>query len=320
MNGSSDNIIAGVGPRQIQVLVDLLRDSTWRSYTFVEDRYRERARNFAQTLSFLQQIGWVCAEGAQIHVVKLWMDRVAGQNMGDASVVLIDAVLDSPGEHQRLFAGYLSRFQNANGVLSCSERGELDLADTSARDFLMELGAVRHDFANKKYLLQPPFFGMYVWALAQKSPDTVEELIDSMGDRRRLGRGAELAVLAFERERLGSRWADRVQDIAGKHPCAPYDIKSLTITDERANPRYIEVKAVSPSDPAFHWSSTEIDAARLLCSNFYLYLVPTHGPEDFDVARAKIIADPFTEVYSQPSTWDKQPTNFLCRPARPLIS
>jgi hypothetical protein len=56
MNGSSDDIIAGVSPAQIRVLLDVLRDSTWPSLAFVEDRYRERARNFAETLTFLQRV------------------------------------------------------------------------------------------------------------------------------------------------------------------------------------------------------------------------------------------------------------------------
>lgn len=320
MNGSSDDIIVGVSPGQIRVLLDLLSDSTWRSHTFVEGRYRERARNFRETLTFLHHVRWVRTEGAQIHVLDVWKDRVAEQSTDDASVVLLDALLDSPGDHQRLFADYLREFESVEGVVSCPARGELALTQTSARDFLMELGAVHHEPRSKQYFLQPPFFGAYLWALAQKGPGRIEELIDSIENRHRLGFSAELAVVAFERERLGSRWADRVRHVASEHPGSPFDIKSVTVTADGPTPRYIEVKAVSPSDPAFHWSATEVEAARLLRSAFYLYLVPTNGPAAFDLARLRVIPDPFAEVYSQPSAWDKLSTNFLCRPVRPSIS
>ena len=320
MNDSSSDFLAGVGPCQIRVLLELLQDSTWRSRDFLEARYRERARNFAETLTFLQRLGWVSTDGDEIRVAAGWIDRAVGLGAVGSAVALLEALLDSPGEHQREFAGYLACFQSTDNVVSCPARGELALTDAPARDFLMELGAVRHDLTNKAYYLESPFFGAYVWALALRGPHSQDELIGSIEDRHRIGRGAELAVLAFERQRLGARLADRVQHIADEHPASPYDIKSVTVTAGTVEPRFIEVKAVSLRDPAFHWSAAEIEAARLLRTNFYLYLVPVCGPEDFDFTSLQIIVDPFDQVYSQSSEWVKQPTNFLCRPARPPTS
>jgi hypothetical protein len=320
MNDSSNDILASVGPGQIQVLLGILRDSDWRNREFVEDRYRESASNFGETLRFLQQLGWVRTDGTEIRIVAGWMDGTAEQDARPFSVALLEALLDSPGALQRAIANYLACFQNIDGVVSCLARGELALADAPARNFLMELGAVRHDPANKAHFLDPAFFGAYVWALALRGPHTQAELIDSIEDRQRLGRGAELAVVAFERQRLGTRWADRVLHVADKHPAALYDVKSVTVTGETATPRYIEVKAVSPLDLAFHWSTAEIETARLLQSSFYLYLVPLRGPNDFDLAGLQMIVDPFVQVYSQTAAWDKLPTHFLCRPARLSIS
>lgn len=312
--------LACIRPGQIRVLLEILRDTTWRDRTFVEHRYSDRARNFAETLHFLGHLGWIRMEGPLIYPVEPWMERANGQDDQGEGVALLEALLDSPGDHLRMFAGYLGRFQNAAGVVSCPGRGELDLADTSARNFLMELGAVRHEKRTNAYFIEPPYFGAYLWAVAQKGPDSHSQLIDDLEDQHQIGHGAELAVVAFERVRLGHLLANRVQHIADKHPAAPYDIKSLTVTDATVVPRYIEVKAISPSDPAFHWSTREIEMARLLRSSFFLYLVPVHGPDDFDLSRLHVIADPYTEVYSQTSSWDKLPTHFLCRPAKPLIS
>ena len=316
MSDSSYDLLAGVTPGQIRVLLDLVHDSTWRKREFVEGRYRERARNFAETLNFLHRLGWVRAAGTEICVVDGREKTAITQDSLSSAVALLEALLDSPGEHGHLFATYLARFQSVGGVVSCTSRGELALAEAPARDFLMELGAVRHDPAKKAYFLEPAFFGAYVCALGLIGPQTPAELNGNIADRQELGRSAELAVVAFERERLGSRWADRVRHISDKHPASPYDIKSVTVVGEFAVPRYIEVKAVSPGDFAFHWSAAEIEAARLLRTSFYLYLVPARGANEFDFGSVRIIVDPFAQVYSQTAAWEKQPTDFLCRPSK----
>jgi hypothetical protein len=303
----------GISPEQLRVLLSILRDSTWRSRDFVEKRFQERARNFSETLAFLQQIGWVHGEGLEVQIADAWNDRTPAN--GDA-VALLDALLDSPGRHQQELASYLLRFRCANGVPPSFPSAGFDFSDSPARDFLMELGAVRHDGERRVYVIERPFLGAYMWALAQRGPDSREELLTELSERQLLGYQAEIAVIKFERQRLGPTWADRIHHIAGDHPTAPYDIKSVTVTDNRASPRYIEVKAVALAERQFFWSASEIEAAKLLQLEYYLYLVPVTGRGDLDLAQLQMIADPYSEIYSRPSVWEKLPTNFLCRPAK----
>lgn len=314
MNGSSDQIIHGVTTSQIRVLLEILSDTAWRSHAFVEERYQERARNFAQTLTFLQRIGWVRTHGQQILPADRWIDRAAEHNDSVPGTVLLDAILDSPGEHQMLFANYLAQFRTADDRVFCPARGEFALADADVRDFLMGLGALRLDTKSKTHVLESAFHGAYVWALAQNGPITDAALIGQNEDRRQVGHNAELAVVVFERQRLGPRWASRVQHVSSERPFSPFDIKSVTVEDGRTTPRYIEVKAVSAADLEFNWSASEIEAARLLSLDYFLYLVPTHAANEFDLSRLRMIPDPFEEVYSRPSAWTKLPTNFRCRP------
>lgn len=316
MSGSSDKILAGVSPGQIRVLLDILRDNAWRSRAFVEDRFRERARNFSETLRFLQQLGWIHAEGPELQVFDGWMERASADGADGAAVALLDALLDSPGRHQQEFARYLWRFQSADGVVAYAAPGGFDISDAPTRDFLMELGAVRHEPSRKEYVLQRPFLDAYMWALARKGPGTHAKLIEDLEERHRLGHQAEVAVLEFERQRLGVQWANRVRHVASDHPTAPYDIKSLTVTNGRPAPRYIEVKAISAAEPEFYWSAPEIEAARLLRREYYLYLLPVRGTGDLDLTQLQMIADPYSEIYSQPAIWEIQPTNYLCHPAR----
>ena len=316
MNDSSDDILRGVGPKQIRVFLDILRDHTWRARTFVEDRFRERAHNFAGTLAFLQQLGWVRNDGPVLQIAGAWIDRFSDESADGYGVALLDALLNSPGRHQACFARYLLRFQSINGVVVRSAIGNFDFAETAARDFLMEIGAVHHETSRKEYVLLRRFFGAYVWALGRRGPDTHAELMENLAGRHQFGHQAELAIVSFERQRLGDRWADQIYHVADEHPTSPFDIKSLTLNEGRPSPRYIEVKAVSAAEPEFYWSAAEIEAARLLQGEYYLYLLPVSGPGDLDVAQLQMIADPYAEIFSQPSTWEKLPTSFLCRPVK----
>ena len=320
MNDSSDEVLAGISPAQIRVLLNILCTSTWRSRAFVEGRFRERARNFGETLVFLQRLGWVHAKGPELHIADAWKERLCVDGFDDDAVALLDALLDSPGQHQREFARYLVNFQGVDGLDTCPSRGELNLADAPARNFLMDLGAVRHDPSRREYVLEPLFYGAYVWAVARRCPGTHTELLQNIGDRHWLGHDAEIAVVEFEQNRLGPRWVNRIHHVSDDYPTAPYDIKSLTVTECRPTSRYIEVKAISAVDPEFHWSASEIEAARLLRLEYYLYLVPVLASSKLDLEHLHIIADPYSEIYCQPSVWEKLPTSFLCRPARVQIS
>ena len=320
MNDSSVEVLAGIRPAQIHVLLNILCNSTWRSRAFIEGRFRERARNFAETLIFLQRLGWVHAEGPELRIADAWRERLCADGFDNDAVALLDALLDSPGRHQHKFAHYLANFQGADGVVTCPSRGEFNLADAPARDFLMDLGAVRRDTSRREYVLQPPFYGAYIWALARRGPGTHAELLESIGERHWLGHHAEIAVVEFERKRLGPRWANRIYHVASDYPTAPYDIKSLTVTEGRPATRYIEVKAISAVDPEFYWSASEIEVARLLRLAYYLYFVPVRGPNNLNLEHLQMVADPYSEIYSQPSVWEKLPTSFLCRPTSVQIS
>lgn len=316
MNGSSDEVLAGVGPGQIRLLLEILRDSAWRSRSFVEGRFRDQAKNFAGTLAFLQCLGWVQDEDGQLRTTETVIERALGDNAEHAAVSLLEALLDSSGPHQHAFDRYLLRFHGSGEKATYAARGELDLADAPVRDFLMELGAIRHEPSRREYVLQRPFLGAYLWALARRGPESSAEMLHNLDQRQRLGRDAEIAVVEFEHRRLGTRWANRVQHVSAKHPTAPFDIKSLTVTNGQVKPRYIEVKAVSATLPEFHWSTAEIEAARLLREEYCLYLVPVRALEGIDVERVQIISDPHSEIYSHSEMWEKVPTSFLCRPAR----
>ena len=75
---------------------------------------------------------------------------------------------------------------------------------------------------------QRSFFAyLRLWARNVQGPANQAELDLRAQERVELGRAAELAVLDWEKRRLGSLWSDRVRHIADRSPAACYDIQSL---------------------------------------------------------------------------------------------
>ena len=62
-------------------------------------------------------------------------------------------------------------------------------------------------------------------------------------------------------------------------------------------PRYIEVKAISLIDRKFFWSRNEIEIARRLKNDYFLYLVPVEKNGALDGNLIQEIKNPYTNVF-----------------------
>jgi hypothetical protein len=115
-------------------------------------------------------------------------------------------------------------------------------------------------------------------------------------DRKALGDAAEIMVLAYERARVGTDLANRVNHVATTNPAAGYDISSVTRAPQNLEPRYIEVKAVSAVTFEFFWTENEVNVARLLGSYYFLYLVPVITDGQFLMEQLRIVRDAYATV------------------------
>src|SRR5205823_5962163 len=123
------------------------------------------------------------------------------------------------------------------------------------------------------------------------------------------GHDAEIAVLRFERHRLRNypAVAARIEHVGVTDVSAGYDILSFTETSSTGAfaDRLIEVKAVSVINWHFYWSRNELEAARKLGRNYFLYLVPA-CKNGFDIANVRIIQNPFKRIYLNTESWFRQ--------------
>lgn len=140
------------------------------------------------------------------------------------------------------------------------------------------------------------FFAEYAWMRSfsiEKLPMTLEELQTILELQAIAGRKAEEYVLLFEKQRLREQGlieeADRVERISDELVNAGYDILSFSTPGSEPN-RFIEVKSVN-EDQSFYWSRNELEVARVLGEQYYLYLVNQDNPFEPTV---KIIENPYT--------------------------
>lgn len=315
MPDSSDSVaksLTNVLPRNAFRLLTLIRDSTLKDRAFVAARYAETATFFEETLSFLVEMRWVTAAEDTIGTLGGAADRALNMHDAARNLFVAEALLSSSSPYRSVLASYLSRFGTGENGLVYSPTMERRLADAAVRDFLMDLGAVSHSRAEDFFVLGRPFAHLAVLSRGLTSASSAE-LAKLSHNREQLGRKAELAVLEWERSRVGMAYRDRIAHVARDHPFACFDIQSVSLHGSEVELRFIEVKAVAGASFEFHWSAGEIEAAQLLGDRYFLYLLPVAGRDSFDTSRLEIVRGAYTEVLRDDSAWAVTPSELICR-------
>lgn len=144
----------------------------------------------------------------------------------------------------------------------------------------------------------------------QKRTMSLEQLKKHLEENAIAGEKAEQFVLSYERRRLGGKAASKVKIISSIDVGAGYDIVSFNSTTSSEYDRFIEVKAISAGN-TFFWSNNEYETAKLMDSNYYLYLVDLNKINASDYVPI-IIKNPAV-VIMQSSEWLIETQSFYVR-------
>jgi hypothetical protein len=312
--GDKVSILSRVETKRVHRLLTVVRDSRLRKQQFIEQRYSEGARNFAETLQFLRDIGWVVEHDDELEVVPS-LSTVSGWLQSDENIrqALLAALIAEASPYRRVLASYLSKFRVAGAELkhrpSLSERTQ----QRPLRDLLMDLRVVSYRASDRTYLLEQSAASIYVWATNFVQPTNRQAYAGLQRRREELGFAAELVVIDYERKRVGSELAHLVEHISADQPYACYDIKSATVVEGQVVDRYIEVKAVPEDTLQFYWSRSEVDAAKILREKYYLYLIPFIVKRGFDADAITVIRDPHSTLSADPNAWEIEEDVLVCR-------
>ena len=138
-----------------------------------------------------------------------------------------------------------------------------------------------------------------------------EELDKKLVQQKELGTKAERMIYNYELNQLNNFTELKekeviIEYVAKRNVNAGYDIISFDkIAAKNGDYKkiYIEVKAVSDINYHFYWSKNEIEIAKLLLHNYYLYLLPTNG--DVNLKKLRIIMNPYKNIFDS-QNWLKQ--------------
>jgi hypothetical protein len=307
----SENETAFVNVRlaHILVMLELLRESSINEKAYLRRRYAEHAVNFDETLRFLDQLGGVCDRGAEVEIDPTILGCCSRPAALSAELMRRAAWNGSPFRSE--LYSYLSRFGVAEEGLVCRPSAQDRSSQSDLRNLLMEMAIVSHEAADGAYVLNPGYYGLFRQVLLNESNVRPHVVQMRRAEKDAIGASAEEAVMSFERQRVGPKFAEHVEHIALVDASAGFDIASITIADTGTLPRFVEVKAVPRGSLRFYWTANEIATARRFGSWYFLYLVPVVSTGKFDLEGLHMVSDPCRVLFGG-ADWIATPETYKC--------
>ena len=307
---SAASAFDGVTVRAVVGLVAATQASSLGTEDQIKKVFSRHAEGFEPTLNFCRRLGLVTSRDDSTLKVAAEVPKARTRDFLEH---LLYRLLRVRNRYRSEVYRFVRRFKVKNGEVSYASPVQSRSREQATRNFLMELKLVFYRADGDEHVLS----GQHVWLYSAardtngKTPPVALDL--TIQAQNELGHAAEIAVMTFERKRVGPDFAGKVTHVALTNVAAGYDIRSVTV-DQGAGrvPRYIEVKAVSPNTLTFYWSQREVDVARVLGQHYYLYLLPVDHHGGFDLSWLKMIADPHTVVLDPSLEWTVESNVLKC--------
>ena len=172
-----------------------------------------------------------------------------------------------------------------------------------SQHFLLPL----RDTQGSRFYISPDYeFLIAQHCKAKRKQISLERLKEQLENNELAGEMAESFVLKYEKRRLGINDKTKIKRISDIDVSAGYDIVSVNTPDTVVPNRFIEVKAISSA--GFFWSKNEYEVAKLLGTNYYVYLVDLTKISD-DNYSPEIINNPAQEIMEN-CQWLVEPQSY----------
>ena len=293
----------------ICTLLDVLSTARVNSVSNIRRLYAENAEGFDDVVEFVRTLGIVALDDRNLRLKIKWSktDRAIRLNR------ILRRLFEKNNRYRSAVYQFVNRFVVVDDEIVYIPSDQDRSTDSGVRNFLIELGVVNYDMDMRKYILTARYASLLASAKTSVSVKTQLQLEKELIERRVIGATAEELIVKYERLRVGTNYAHKVDRVSMWNTAAGYDIVSVSIVADRVLPRFIEVKAVSSSTHQFYWSKKEIEIARDLSSLYFLYLVPVMHDDYYDMKRLVIIPDPCKNVLYKDSKWLVEPDTLICR-------
>ena len=141
-------------------------------------------------------------------------------------------------------------------------------------------------------------------SLKYKKKIPLEQLEKNLEHQKKIGDIAEKFVLNFEKNRLKNlgfeEESNKIRQISIDFSNAGYDIESFNgKTRDGVPDRFIEVKGTTKKEFSFYWSINEINTAKELSSNYWIYYVSEIDVQNKTSSNdPKMINNPYENIFS----------------------
>jgi hypothetical protein len=293
--------------KQIFIICEIINASSLLNEEFLRKRFLTKSVYFKETVDFLRDLGLIFNNQGNIQLLpsfKILLLKIKDINNPEQKIkeFLINIILNKKLLVCKSLYDFLANFKLKDGEYSFKPAPSQRYKSSGPRNFLMELGIIKLSLDQKNYILLNEY--QKPTLIKNKRKITLEEFLKNKKADEEIGRVAELEVLKYERKRLAKFPAlvKKIKYISPKDVSAGYDI--ISFDESSSLERYIEVKAVAALEHKFNWTRNEIEKAKFLREQYYLYLLPHSGRKEFNIENLKIIRDPFVNIYKNKKVWE----------------
>lgn len=299
--------------RQILTFCRVLGSSSSFDLRTIRRWYNAESVNFEETLSLLRDLRTVRIEDG-IVLPSQSLKRVIASDDESIKVFFVNILFRKKSNITKYFGDFFNSFEEEGGSYRVIPNTQERLKHSGIRNFLIELEIVKLNQEDKSYYIEADLFRKFLLK-GESSIDLIafKKILNNLEE---IGYQAELAILEYEAKRLKNqkKQISLIEHTSLKNVKAGYDIKSFTILANRHfKHRFIEVKAVSINDFEFNWTKNEIEVARKLRKNYYLYLLPVENKKKFNLKALKIIEDPSVNILNNKDQWKVIEESFRVR-------
>lgn len=284
--------------KSILILFDLLKKINQKEIQYLKQLYLQNAENFEDCIDFVSSLNLIYLNLEHFEPTPQ-LDRflLKQPNKIQIKEFLVNKLLSKRNIY---IWEYLEKFCASNEKYIFEPQISENLKFSNLRNLLIELEFISYNPSERNYEITEKYIPLFIGIIKehQISPEKLKNIIEAQD---RIGKNAELEIVAYEKSRLSDR-EDLVRALEHKSledATAGYDIRSFTICEDSAViERFIEVKAISKFEKKFYMTRNEIEISRKNGLNYYLYLLPVIGKDKFDLANLIIIQDPNNKIFS----------------------
>ena len=289
---------------QVFALFKVLKTSSSFDLEIIEKWHNAESTNFEDTLNFFIDLGLIFIENGKV----LLNEELKSLPVNNALLrnLFLKKILINKKNRINLFGDYFKEFVMRDGLFIFVPSLEERLRYSGIRNFLLSIGVLQFNPQDKSYVLEE-WLSQYIVDL--KYNLSYNKFIEETEAANELGNKAEIMIIEMEKSRLIA-YPDlqkKIEHAAFENVRAGYDIKSYEIRQPgKWFEKYIEVKAVSEKNLGFYWSRNEIEKARQLSENYYLYLLPVSEGESIEISKLKEIKNTYKEIYKNQNKWKQE--------------